>query len=189
MTESETLEELLNFFKALAESNRLKIIGLLAQQPHTVEAIADALGIGVSTTSHHLARLAKAGLVSAKADGHYYVYSLHTEILEDMAQRLLHKETLPALGESSQNDVFERKVLNTFLDEQGRIKTFPSQEKKFIVLLRHCLNDFEIQKHYSENEVNDILSRFNDDVATLRRGMIEFHLMARQNGGSDYWVL
>jgi len=56
-------EELLNFFKALADANRLKIVGLLAQKPHTVEELAALLDIKPSTVSHHLARLSDAGLV------------------------------------------------------------------------------------------------------------------------------
>lgn len=45
---------LLAFSKVLADSNRLKIVGLLAQQPHTVEQLAALLGVGSPTVSHHL---------------------------------------------------------------------------------------------------------------------------------------
>jgi DNA-binding transcriptional ArsR family regulator len=62
--ENSTLtEELLTFFKALADAQRLKIVGLLAQEAHTVEQLAALLNISPSTTSHHLSKLAKAGLV------------------------------------------------------------------------------------------------------------------------------
>jgi predicted transcriptional regulator len=187
MTEEEIVQELLEFFKALSETNRLKIIGLLAQQPLSVETIAETLGIGVSTTSHHLARLAKAGLVSAKVDGHFYIYSLHTEAIEKMAQRLLSKDTLPRLSESVDLDIYERKVLATFTDSEGKITAFPAQEKKFICLLKYVLKSFEMERHYSEKEVNEILLHFNEDVATLRRGLIEYRLMKRQGGGGEYW--
>jgi predicted transcriptional regulator len=187
MPEEEMVRELLEFFKALAETNRLKIVGLLAQQPSSVEAIADTLGISVSTASHHLARLSKAGLVSARADGHFYIYSLHTEAIEEMAQRLLSKETLPRLSESIDLDAFERKVLATFTDSEGKIIAFPAQEKKFICLLKYVLKSFESGRHYSEKEVNAILLRFNEDVASLRRGLIEYKLMKRQGGGGEYW--
>ena len=58
--------ELLQFFKAMSDSSRLKIIGLLSQKPHTVEQLSALLGLGMSTTSHHLSNLAKAGLVEAR---------------------------------------------------------------------------------------------------------------------------
>jgi hypothetical protein len=57
----------LAFFKALADANRLKIVGSLAQGPRTVEQLAALLNLQSSTVSHRLARLSKAGLVNAQA--------------------------------------------------------------------------------------------------------------------------
>ncbi len=187
MNASDQNEELLYFFKALADANRLKIIGLLAQQPLTVEQLASLLGLGASTTSHHLSKLAKAGLVSARPSGHYYEYSLQTDFLQEMAQRMLSRETLPRLSEEVDLDAYDRKVLEAFTGPDGRIKSFPSQEKKFLVLLRHVLQAFEPGIHYNEKQVNTILSRFNDDTASLRRGLIEYGFMDRLDGGREYW--
>jgi len=93
----EQLEALLAFFKALADANRLKIIGLLSQQPYSVEELAALLGLSASTVSHHLAKLSEIGLVSAKAEGYYSVYRFEAETLEKMARSLLAKETLPTV--------------------------------------------------------------------------------------------
>ena len=188
MTEQEQLAELLAFFKALADANRLKIVGLLAQQPTSVEKLADTLGLSVSTTSHHLSTLSKVGLVSARAEGHYYIYSLQTETLKTLSRTLLQEENLPKLSEGLTEDTFERKVLSSFLDEEGRIKAFPVQDKKFVVLLRHVLKSLEAEKRYSEAEINEIFKQFSEDTATLRRGMIEFKLMEREGGGGAYWI-
>jgi predicted transcriptional regulator len=188
MTQEETLNTLLEFFKALADENRLKIIGLLAQNPTSVEALADALGLSVSTTSHHLSRLSKSGLVSARADGHYFIYSLQTEKLKDMSRHLLQEENLPALSVDTGEDAFERKVLSNFVDKDGRIVSFPVQEKKFAVLLRYALRSFEPGKRYTEKEVNALLSHYNEDTAALRRGMIEYRLLQRESNGSAYWL-
>ncbi len=76
MNEQDNFEILLNFFKALADEKRLMIIGFLAQKPTNVEQLAESLNLSVSTTSHHLSKLAKAGLVTARAQGHYAIYSL-----------------------------------------------------------------------------------------------------------------
>ena len=189
MNETELNKELLDFFKALADANRLKIVGILAREPHSVEQLATVLGLGVSTTSHHLARLAQAGLVSARTDGHYYYYSLQTEVLETMAQRLLATEDLPRLSGDADLDAYDRKVLDAFLDKDGKITAFPSQEKKFQVILRYVAKAFETEVHYSEKQVNEILSRYHKDTASLRRGLIEYHLMARDNSGSAYWLV
>ena len=189
MTDQEQLTTLLDFFKTLADANRLKIIGLLAQQPTSVEALAQTLGLSASTTSHHLARLARIGLVSARTEGHYYIYSLHTESLQQLSQQLLKTENLPRLSEVSTEEAFERKVLSAFVDESGSITAFPAQEKKFIVILRYVLNAFEKDRRYPEKEVNELLSRYNEDTASLRRGLVEYKLMAREGGGGAYWRL
>ncbi|MHB1384410.1 MAG: DUF2087 domain-containing protein [Bellilinea sp.] len=179
--------ELLTFFKALADENRLKIIGVLAQKPSSVENIAAQIGLSMSTTSHHLARLAKAGLVSARTEGHYYIYSLHTDALKSMSQRLLHDEQLRQLSQPVSEDAYDQKVLSNFLDSEGRIKSFPAQDKKLRAILRHAVKAFEPGLRYPERQVNEILSRFNEDTAFLRRSLIEYKLMEREGGGGAYW--
>jgi len=187
MTSEEHQYELLSFFKALADENRLKIIGILAQQAHTVEQLASAIGLSMSTTSHHLARLAKVGLVSARTDGHYYIYSLHTDALKEMSQRLLQDEQIRQLSAPISEDAYDQKVLTNFIDKDGRIKTFPAQDKKLQAILRHVVKAFEPGQRYPEKQVNEILSHFNEDTAFLRRSLIEYKLMGRQGGGGEYW--
>jgi len=189
MAEQTQSDELLAFFKALADPSRLKLVGLLAQQSYTVEQLSAMLNLGVSTTSHHLTRLAKAGLVSAQADGYYNVYSLRTEVLSEMARRLLRKEDLPKLAQEVDRTSYDRKVLAAFSKPDGSFRAFPVQEKKFLVLLRHAAEAFEPGKKYTEKQVNQILSRFHEDTAQLRRGLVAYQLMAREGGGGKYWRL
>lgn len=178
-------DELLAFFKALADATRLKIIGLLANQQLTVEQLASMLDVSSSTVSHHLARLSEIGLVTARAESYYSVYSLQTDVLEAMARRLLERKNLPNLAEDADIEAYDRKVLRSFLDESGRIVSFPMQQKKFEVLLRYVVKDFEAGRKYTEKEVNEILSHYNDDVASLRRGLVTAKFMARNHG--IYW--
>jgi hypothetical protein len=102
-----------------------------------------------------------------------------------MAKRLLARETLPSLAADIDTGAFDRKIVKNFTDPQGRITTFPSQQKKFLAILRYVLQAFEPDRRYSEKQVNEILLRFNDDTATLRRELVDFHYMARENG--EYW--
>jgi hypothetical protein len=180
--------ELLSFFRAMADPSRLKIVGLLAQQAYAVEHLSALLGLGESTVSHHLARLAEAGLVSARADGHYSMYSLQPDALAEMARRLLKTDQLPQLANGIDYASFDRKVLAAFTGPDGRFTAFPTQEKKFLVLLRHVLRDFRPGVRYSEKKVNEILSRYSQDTARLRRSLVEFGFMDREGGGRDYWL-
>jgi DNA-binding transcriptional ArsR family regulator len=187
MPHTEHFEQFERFFKVLGEPQRLKIVGLLAQSPHTVEQIAKALKLGVSTVSHHLSRLADADLVSAKAEGYYSIYSLNSDVLREMAKTLLQQTERPSISETEVPDAFERKVLATFTETDGRIKSFPTQEKKYLVLVRHVLKAFEHGVRYPEKRVNQILKNFNDDTARLRRSLVEYGYMAREGGGGKYW--
>jgi hypothetical protein len=183
----ETDSELLTFLKALADGNRLKIVGLLAQQPYTVEQMAAMLGLGASTISHHLSRLAEAGLVSATAQSYYNVYHLHTRRVEEMARRLLSTETLPAAAGEVDRTAFDRKVVRDYLLPDGRLKTIPAQRKKLLAILRHVVEAFEPDRRYPEKEVNAILARFHEDTASLRRELVGAKLMERAGGGGEYW--
>ena len=181
--------ELLEFFKALADANRLKIVGLLAQGKYSVEQMAEMLELKPSTVSHHLSKLSKAGLVSARSESYYNIYQLETQKLQEMSQRLLARETMPAVTAEVDMDAYDRKVINTFCDENGRIMQFPSQQKKFEAILRYVAKDFQTNTRYTEKHVNETLSRFSDDVASLRRGLVEYKIMGRQGGGGEYWLV
>ena len=81
-------EELVTFFKSLADASRLKIIGLLAQQPYSVEELAALLDLKPSTVSHHLSKLVKVGLVHARTQSYYNVYQLDKSALEALDEKL-----------------------------------------------------------------------------------------------------
>lgn len=185
MTGELPADELIGFFKALADANRLKILGLLAREAYSVEQLAALLDLRSSTVSHHLARLAEAGLVSARAESYYNVYRLEPGALEAMAQRLLSQETLPSLAEGVDRSSYERKVVDDYTLPNGRLKTIPAQRKKLEAVLRHVVLDFEPGVHYSEKQVNQTLARYHQDTATLRRELVGYGLLQRRSG--EYW--
>jgi hypothetical protein len=174
-------EQLLTFFKALADANRLKIIGLLSQQAYSVEQLAALLDLRPPTVSHHLKLLSEAGLVSARAVSYYNFYQLEPGVLEQIASQ----ERLPSMASAVDLDAYDRKVLRDILLPDGTLKVIPAQRKKREVVLHHVLSAFEPEVHYSEKQVNEILARFHPDTATLRRELIVYKLMARAAG--EYW--
>lgn len=178
--------ELLNFFKTLADSNRLKIIGILANQPSSVEQLASILNLSASTVSHHLSKLADANLVSAKAEGYYSIYALNKDALETMSQRLLARDRLPELAKEVDIDAYDRKVIRDYSNADGSFKTLPTQRKKMDAILKFIIKEFKPGIKYSEKEVNEILLRFNEDYALLRRELYDAHLLDRKNG--IYWL-
>ncbi len=186
--EATQLDELLSFFKALSDANRLRIIGLLAQGNYSVEELAAMLELRPPTVSHHLSRLSEVGLVSAKAESYYNVYRLETNYLEQMAQRLLAEETLPAVAEGIDLDAYDRRVVDNYALPDGRLKQIPTKRKKFEAILRYVVRAFEPGERYTEKEVNEILGQYNEDTAILRRGLVDYQMMDREPDGTAYWL-
>ncbi len=68
--------------RALANPKRLELVDLLAQRPHTVEALARAAGLTVGNTSQHLQVLKRARLVDTTRRGTSIEYRLAPGVAE-----------------------------------------------------------------------------------------------------------
>lgn len=62
--------------KSLASPNRLDLLETLAQGEKSVDALAQATGMSVANTSHHLQILRDSGLVLSRKEGLQVIYSL-----------------------------------------------------------------------------------------------------------------
>jgi len=182
-----TFTTLLTFFKALADANRLKLIGLLAQKESSVEELAAMLHISASTVSHHLARLGEIGLVTAKAEGYNNVYRLETDTLEKLAKRLLAEETLPEVAKDLDRKAYDRKIFGDYLNPDGSIRQLPTSRRKLDVILRYLADHFEFERTYTEKEVNHIIGALHEDISGLRRHLISTKYLDRERDGSAYW--
>ncbi|HSL27941.1 MAG TPA: metalloregulator ArsR/SmtB family transcription factor [Anaerolineales bacterium] len=180
-------EELLTFFKALADSNRLKIVGLLAEKSYSVEELAALLNLKASTVSHHLAKLLEAGLVRSHAESYYNVYELDQSALEAKTRSMFSQQELSSVVSGVDADAYDKKVIKDYSRRDGSLKTLPAQRKKLEAILRYVVQAFDMGKRYSEKQVNGILARYHEDTATLRRELVGFGLMQREGGGGEYW--
>ncbi len=186
-TYPEARAQLVAFYKALADVNRLKIVGLLAQRPYSVAELAELLRLKPPTVSHHLHRLAQAGLVSSRGESYYSIYRLEEKALEQQARRLLSRQDFTAAVSDLDVEGYDRKVVADFTRSDGSLKTIPAQQKKLEAVLRHVVKAFAPGRRYSEKQVNKLLLRFHTDTATLRRELVGSGLMEREGGGGDYW--
>lgn len=177
-------QRLIQFFKALADESRLKIIGVLASRECSVEELAALLGLREPTVSHHLTKLKDAGLVRMTREGTTHLYRLDAEALRAMNKELFTREKMATLASGVPTDAWERKVLDNFVAGE-RLKEIPASLKKRLVVLRWLANQFAPDTRYPEKEVNAILQRHHPDFATLRRELVDHRLMARDKG--IYW--
>lgn len=180
-------EELVTFFKALADSNRLKIVGLLAEKAYSVEELAALLQLKPPTVSHHLAKLSEAGLVQSHAESYYSVYQLDKQMLEEKRRTMFSQTELSNVAAEVDADAYDTKVVRDFTRSDGSLKAIPAQRKKLDAILRHVVKSFDAGKRYSEKSVNEILSKYHEDTATLRRELVGAGLMERKGGGGEYW--
>jgi hypothetical protein len=170
--------------KLLANEARLKLLGLLAERERSVGELAEILGLKEPTVSHHLAKLSEGELVAMRREGTVHFYRLRVEKLQEMNRELFTAERVASFGADAGGDAWERKVLNTYL-EDGRLSKIPESRKKRDVVLRWLATQFERGREYPEREVNEVIGRYHADFATLRRELIGAGLMRREAG--VYW--
>lgn len=189
--ENEVQNELLEFFKTLANAERLRITGLLALEPMSAPELARRLGMQPALVLRHLERLQGLGLLRSDSPAApdepigNACLSLDTAALEAMSKRIL-AGSRPRFAASEQSgDEFERKVLRDYLTADGALKSIPTQEKKLLPVLRHLAQSFQPGTRYPEKEVNAILKRFHPDTPALRRYLVDHKLLAREQG--EYW--
>jgi len=112
----EDFQALLQFFKVLADENRLKILGLLANREQSVEELAALLQLRAPTVSHHLAKLKELDLVGMRPEGNTHIYWLNSEALRNTSKGLLSSEKMASLVDDVEGDAWERKVLRDFFE-------------------------------------------------------------------------
>jgi ArsR family transcriptional regulator len=176
----ESLEARADLFKALGHPARLLILNLIETRPRHGEELAAILRLKPATISYHLAKLAGVGLLRSRKDQYYQTYSL----VKDMFKRALGEIILmpqPGLAAQVEEDTYRNRVLKAFF-RHGRLIRIPAQLKKRRIILMRLIKEFEPEREYSELEVNRILVEFHEDVATLRREMVDQRLMKRQRG-------
>ncbi len=76
-------------------------------------------------------------------------------------------------------------MLRAFLDADGRLVRIPAEHTKRLVVLDLLAQEFVPGERYSENQVNNVLRAYHDDVAALRRYLVENLFLARDTG--VYW--
>lgn len=103
-------------FKALSDSNRLRILKMLQVKAMAVCEITSILKLAPSTVSNHLAILRDAGFIEDEKDGKWVNYRLSGEYLEKYVSELapLFKEWLeddPVV----KDDMKQAKIVDRFV--------------------------------------------------------------------------
>ena len=176
----ENLEARADLFRALGHPVRLLILNLIQLKPRHGEELAAILKLQPATVSHHVSKLTAVGLLQARKDQYYQTYSLVGDLLERTLGEVV-RLPQPGLKAEVEEDAYRDKVLRTYF-KRGQLVQIPRQLKKRLVILEKLVQEFEPEREYGEHEVNQILLEFHEDVAYLRREMVNHKLMARAQG-------
>lgn len=81
------------------------------------------------------------------------------------------------------------RMIAPFLDDEGRLTAFPAKNKKRLAAIWYLAQKLEIERSYTEPEINDILNAWTTfhDPATLRRDLYDRHLLNRTADCRKYW--
>ncbi|MGW6276334.1 DUF2087 domain-containing protein [Kribbella sp. NPDC055071] len=155
----------------LAEPSRLWVYSAVVLGATTPQQVAGSTGLPAPVVVKALQRLTNGGLITA----------VGTELQADEAVfkdavRERRPEWVPL-----DPDPVRDNVLRAFIRD-GRLTHFPTIPAKFEIVLEHLVSGFEPGRSYPESEVNEILGRWHDDYATLRRQLVDYRLLRRTDG-------
>ena len=184
------LKALLHYANTLSDPTALRVIGALAAQECSAADLHEIARLKPADMKKLLDRLRWLGLLRQRMRDERTLYQLDQNGLKRLnrAVQSVSKETFaqrPAsAADLEEGEEWERKILRNFFEGE-RLREIPATMKAFNVVLRWLVNQFDEHVRYPEREVNEILKRYNEDFATLRRGLIDAGLMRREN--NVYW--
>lgn len=193
--------EVLGPLNALADDTRLRILELLVEHgEQRAQEIITQLGGTQGNVSRHLKQLVGAGFVSERRAGDANKYYSYTAAglgrLLFLTQQLLSNSNAQAIGaevaaetQLGQVRAVTPPLLHDLVDEQGRITRWASRLKEQDALLGYLAGKFEMEREYTEQQVNELLRAWylDDDYVLVRRSLIDASLLRRTKDGSRYW--
>lgn len=171
----------LSLFKLLADDTRLKILQALHEKEMYVELLAERLQLSAPTVSFHMKKLLAAGLVDARREQYYTIYSIRQSAFEYTLASLLFQTGEEHSAEEMREEMYRRRVLKSFMPD-GHCQTMPAQVKKRLIIYEEIYSRFDPSRTYTEKEVNEVIRQVYDDFCTVRRTMIALGWMSRENG-------
>ena len=164
---------------SLGSAARLRVLAAVVLGAGTSAEIRAATGLDARTVHRESERLIATGVIE---EGTGDRLAARIDDLAEAARTL-------AMAGADREDLGpsvtpEERVRRAFLRD-GRLPSIPMQRSKRLVILDVLAQEFEPGHRYPEREVNRRLRRWNDDVAALRRYLVDEGFLERERG--EYW--
>ena len=164
----------------LADEHRRAVVAALVLGATSVEEVRDATGLAARPAGRALSRLVEAGLVVHDGKTAYHLLG-EAFALAARAAAPADDPEADDLGDESPE---RARVLRAFFSGD-RLTSIPAQHSKRLIILDRLAQQFEPGVRYKERTVNAMLARSHDDVAALRRYLVDEGFMERERG--VYW--
>lgn len=106
--------------KAIGHQHRLELLELVAQGERSVERLAECTGLSVANVSQHLQHLRRAGLVTARRQAKFVLYSLPDPAVLDL---------IAALHDVAERNVSEvDRILRSYFHERDAMEAISRSE-------------------------------------------------------------
>jgi hypothetical protein len=155
----------------LGNEDRLRVVAAIALGARTVDDIANAARVAPDDVRRALPRLVAAGVVD-RQDG----LRIDTAAFRDAA-----RERPPRSRGLSDATAEQSRTLRNFV-EDGRLKSIPVKASQRRLVLEYLAARFDPDVDYAERDVNELLGRFHEDYASLRRFLVDERLLVRSGG-------
>jgi hypothetical protein len=169
----------------------VRVVAALALGAATPAEVRAATGLDARRAHRALERLVAAGVVRHSGDDADRAGGVgrgRFELLLDglvlAARAVATREPRAGRDDGAPQATPEEKVRRTFLRD-GRLTRIPTQRSKRLVILDFLAQEFEPGHRYPEREVNRRLRAYHEDVASLRRYLVDEGFLEREGG--EYW--
>lgn len=161
----------------------LAILGILGG-PFRAVFIRAPLIQEVRLPARAIATLTDGTIVAAR-EGNLLATSFHPELTGDTR---LHELFLSIGGTAERARRNPPTALETFVDANGRLKSWPVKRRSQEAAMGYLSNQLEPGRGYSEAEINALLDSLHTfgDFALLRRALVDGRHIERTSNGSRY---
>ncbi|MBT2683621.1 metalloregulator ArsR/SmtB family transcription factor [Bacillus sp. ISL-37] len=177
------LDKIVAFHKAMGDPTRIRIVALLANGPLHGQAIAGKLGLTPPTITHHIKKLRDINVIFERRDKNTIYFHLNESLIKQQAKTLgkLIEKKEGEVEAMIQQNIERQKVIENFFTKDGKLKNIPAQRKKKLMVFEYMVRGLKAGKKYPEKELNEYITKFHEDYATIRREFIINHYMYREN--------
>lgn len=169
----------IDLLRLLLDPTRLAVVGAVAAAPGDSSELAARAGCRDDEVIRTLGGLVQAGLVHDEGGRYHLDIAAWQEVARDLPQDAPASHRV-AFGMTED----EAQVLARFFRGE-RLVDLPAQLSKRRIVLERLALELEPGVRYAEAEINELLHRFHEDHATLRRLLVDEGFVDRAAG--EYW--